>query len=443
MAKIRILVAEDENLVGRDILNMLQGIGYEVVDVVSSGEDAVRVAESASPDLVLMDIVLRGEMDGIAAAERIWDNFAIPVIYLTAYADEKTLQRAKVTEPFGYILKPFDERELQTTIEMAFYKAKMDKKLREREEWLSTILKNIGDGVIATDDDNCVSFMNPLAEKLTGCTQSDALHRPLSDVFAVEDQGGTAGSALRENRLKTRAGEIVPIEQSLSTIPQGKKGTLGHVIVFRNITERVNAEAELKRSWDRLQKALTGTLQAMAMTIELRDPYTAGHQRRVGRLSSAIAQELGLPQDQIEGIRVAGEIHDIGKIYVPAEILSKPGKIVEIEYSIIKNHAQLGYDILKSIEFPWPVAEIVFQHHERLNGSGYPNGLAGENIMLEARIIGIADTVEAMSSHRPYRPAHGIDKALEEIRNNRGLLYDPRIVDVTLKLFLENKFSIE
>jgi PAS domain S-box-containing protein/putative nucleotidyltransferase with HDIG domain len=444
MANIRVLVVEDESLVSRDIHNMLRSLGYQVVGVVSTGEEALRLAESASPDIVLMDIVLKGEIDGIMAAERIWENFGIPVVYLTAYADEPTLQRAKVTEPFGYILKPFDERELQTTIEMAFYKAKMDKALRDREEWLATILGSIADGVIATDADGRVSFMNPRAERLTGWTQSAAVQQPLQDVFSVEtgtEAGDERGVGPLHASLRTKTGVALPIEQSTSPIRRGKNGTQGNVLVFRDITQRRQAEAELKQSWERLQKALAGTVQAMALTIELRDPYTAGHQRRVGRLSSAIATELGLPQDRVEGIRMAGDIHDIGKIYVPAEILSKPGQITEIEYSIIKTHAQVGFDILKSIEFPWPIAQIVLQHHERLDGSGYPNGLKDDKILLEARILSVADVVEAMSSHRPYRPSYGIDKAFEEISLNRGRLYDPQIVDICIKLFAERRFS--
>jgi CheY-like chemotaxis protein len=183
MPKIKVLVVEDESLVAKDIHNMLRGQGYEVVGVLSTGEEALRVMPEAKPDLVLMDIVLKGEMDGIAAAERIWEDHSVPVIYLTAYADETTLSRAKITEPFGYILKPFDERELQTTIEMAFFKAKMDKTLREREEWLSTVLRSIGDGVIAADTEGRVTFLNPLAERLTGRERSEVMGRPLAEIL--------------------------------------------------------------------------------------------------------------------------------------------------------------------------------------------------------------------------------------------------------------------
>jgi PAS domain S-box-containing protein/putative nucleotidyltransferase with HDIG domain len=449
MAKMRILVVEDESLVGRDIHNMLRSLGYDVIDVVSRGEDAVRIAEAEHPDLILMDIVLKGEMDGITAAEQIWDHghSGVPIIYLTAYADESTLARAKLTEPFGYILKPFDERELRTAVEMAFYKARMDSKLRDREEWLATILKSIGDGVIATDFAGRISFLNPLAERLTGWTQDAALDRPAEEVLDIVGDGDadymTPPGTVHESVLRKRTGQIVPIEKSVTMIRPGNRAAIGRVYIFRDITRRKEADAELKDSRDRLEKALAGTVQAMSRTIELRDPYTAGHQRRVGRLSDAIARELGLPFAQVEGVRMSGDIHDIGKIYVPAEILSKPGHITEVEYSIIRNHAQAGYEILKTIDFPWPIAEIVHQHHERLDGSGYPAGLTRDQILLEAKIISVADVVEAMSSHRPYRPAHGIDAALAEIEMFRGKRFDESVVDACLRLFREKRFVFE
>jgi CheY-like chemotaxis protein len=215
MPKIKILVVEDESLVAKDIQNMLRGLGYEVMDVFSTGEEALVALRESDPDLVLVDIVLKGKIDGIVTAERIWETYGIPVIYLTAYADETTLLRAKVTEPFGYILKPFNERELQTTIEMAFYKAKMDKTLREREEWLSTILKSIGDGVIATDIEDRISFMNPLAERLSGWNQSDVLKRLLADILPNQPAapaGPSNGPAPAvENVLTAKGGETIPI----------------------------------------------------------------------------------------------------------------------------------------------------------------------------------------------------------------------------------------
>lgn len=192
---------------------------------------------------------------------------------------------------------------------------------------------------------------------------------------------------------------------------------------------------------EHLERNLLQTVQAIARTLETRDPYTAGHQRRVTELSIAIAREMGLDEQQIEGIRFGATIHDIGKIHIPAEILNRPGQLNEMEFGIIKTHAEVGHEIVKEIDFPWPVADIVYQHHERLDGSGYPQGLKGDEIILEARILAVADVVEAMSSHRPYRPGLGIEAALDEINKNRGKFYDPDITDVCIKLFNEKQFT--
>ena len=211
---------------------------------------------------------------------------------------------------------------------------------------------------------------------------------------------------------------------------------IGAIESIRDITDR-------KNSMDQLRKALGGTVQAIAMVVEAKDPYTAGHQRRVADISRAIATEMGLPPDQTEGIRMAGIIHDIGKVSVPAEILSMPRKLTDLEFSLIKTHAQSGYDILKDIEFPWPIARMVLEHHERINGSGYPNGLVGEQILPESRILAVADVVEAMATYRPYRAALGLSAALEEIAKNRGILYDPEVADACLRLFREKGFTIK
>jgi len=207
------------------------------------------------------------------------------------------------------------------------------------------------------------------------------------------------------------------------------------VVLLEDITER-------KESVNRLRKSLGATIQAMAVTVEARDPYTAGHQHRVADLARSIAAELGLPADQIDGIGMAATIHDLGKISVPAELLSMPRKLTDIEFSLIKTHSRSGYDILKDIEFPWPIARIILEHHERMNGSGYPQGLRGDNILIESRIISVADVVESMASHRPYRASLGIDAALEEIGKYSGILYDDNVVDACLRLFRDKGFQL-
>jgi putative two-component system response regulator len=210
----------------------------------------------------------------------------------------------------------------------------------------------------------------------------------------------------------------------------------------QDITERKRAEEELQLTLESLRKAVGTTIQVMVSAVEARDPYTAGHQIRSADLARTIATEMGLPQDKIDGIRLAGSIHDIGKLSIPAEILSKPSKLTNIEFSLIKEHSRIGYEMLKDVESSWSLAEIVYQHHERMNGSGYPRNLKGDEILIEARIMAVADVVESMASHRPYRPALGIEAALEEIEKNKGILYDDAVADACLRLFREKGFKL-
>ena len=207
--------------------------------------------------------------------------------------------------------------------------------------------------------------------------------------------------------------------------------------------ERKRAGEELRQSYLQLRRTLNETVYALATTAEKRDAFAVGHQQRVTRLACAIAKEMGLSEEQLDGIYMAGMIHDIGKISVPVEVLVKPIPLSDLEHGLMKAHSQVGHDILKTIEFPWPVAQIVLQHHERMDGSGYPQGLSGDDILLEARILAVADLVDIMTSRQPLRLALSIDEALEEITQNRGVLYDPEVVDACLKLFTEKGFTFE
>ena len=201
-----------------------------------------------------------------------------------------------------------------------------------------------------------------------------------------------------------------------------------------NAAERNRMGQELQESFRRLKKGLEDTISVLARAIETRDPYTSGHQKRVSELSCLIGKEIHLPPEQLDGLRLAGLIHDIGKISIPSEILNKPGRLSEVEYNLIKTHSEIAYEILKDIDFPWPIADMVLQHHERLDGTGYPKGLKSDNILLEAKILAVADVVDAMAAHRPYRPSLGVDQALEEITRSRDRLYDSRIVEACLRV---------
>jgi PAS domain S-box-containing protein len=251
------------------------------------------------------------------------------------------------------------------------------------------------------------------------------------------------GSYKDEYRIVGKDGRIIHVKAAGMGLRNRDGKVYKWIGALSDITDQKRTEEELKESLEKLHKAMGGIIKAMTLTVENRDPYTAGHQQRVSSLARVIGQEMGLSKDQIEAIRMAGSVHDLGKISVPVEILSKPRRLSDIEFSLIKIHPQTSYDILKDIEFPWPIAQIVLQHHERINGSGYPAGLKGQEILLEAKVLMVADVVEAISSHRPYRPSKGINAALEEISQNKGILYDPAVVDACLRQFNEKGYAVE
>jgi len=255
----------------------------------------------------------------------------------------------------------------------------------------------------------------------------------LLKVKKLSDERKLAEEALQkahndlESQVKLRTAELAKVNE----------------VLLADIADRKQMEEKLQNTLNSLRKAVSMTITVLVSAIEVRDPYTAGHQRQTANLARAIAAEMGLPLEMADGIRMAGYIHDIGKLSIPAELLSKPSKLSAIEFALIKQHAQSGYEILKDVESPWPLAEMVYQHHERMDGSGYPRNLQGNDIIIEARILAVADVVEAMASHRPYRPSLGIDLALAEIEKNRGIIYDNDVVDACIILFREKGFKLE
>ena len=252
---------------------------------------------------------------------------------------------------------------------------------------------------------------------------------------------GEEGPSEYEICIVRKTGEIRCLQVFRKTILWD--GLLQDQTIYRDITEHKMAEDKVQKTLMSLRSALSGIIQVLSAATEKRDPYTAGHQRRVADLARAIAQELGLVQDRVEGIRVAGVIHDVGKLSIPSEILSKPGRLSKIEYALIQSHPQIGHEILSEVEFPWPIAQIIIQHHERMDGSGYPGRLKGNDILLEARILAVADVIEAMASHRPYRAALGIEAALMEIENGKGVLFDPDVVSACLALFRDKGYVLK
>jgi len=333
--------------------------------------------------------------------------------------------------------------------------------LKESENKYRLLADNVNDVIFVLDMNLNYTYISPSVKILRGYEPEEMMKQPsfetltpsswdlamktLSEVMELEKSEHRKINISRTLQLEMRRkdGTTVWTEAKLSFFRDENQQPVSILGVNRDITERKQAEEKLSQTMENLRKALSGIIQVISDTVETRDPYTAGHQRRVADLAWAIAGEMGLVDDQLEGLVMAGTIHDLGKVSIPAEILSKPSKLTETEYKLIQAHSQIGYDILKGIEFPWPIADMVLQHHERMNGSGYPQGLKGEDILLEARILMVADVVEAMASHRPYRPALGVDAALEEIEKNKGILYDPEVAEVCLGLFREKGFKFE
>jgi PAS domain S-box-containing protein/putative nucleotidyltransferase with HDIG domain len=311
--------------------------------------------------------------------------------------------------------------------------------LKHSQALLNTIVENIPAMVfLKRAEDLRFELFNHAGEQLLGYARGDMLGKNDYDFFPPEQ----ADAFTRRDREVLESRRLVEIpeeritaadgsERWLQTFKVGLYDEAGHPThllgISVDITARKHMADKLHEQGQILEEALEGTVHAVSLAVELRDPYTAGHQRRVAELACAIAREMGLDEDRIRGVRLGAMIHDIGKIGIPAEILSKPSRLTQLEYNIVRAHATMGFDILKDISFPWPVAEIAHQHHERIDGKGYPQGLKGDEIALEARIVGVADVVESMASHRPYRAGLGMPMALDEIEKNCGILYDAEV----------------
>jgi PAS domain S-box-containing protein len=329
-----------------------------------------------------------------------------------------------------------------------------EEKLRESEANYRQLFDN-SPAVIYRVDYKSGKFLkaNDVFCEYFGCRQEEITSLSPFDVL-TEESKKLFGERVEKVAMGLEVPDIVEYEVvnrkgkrwCLQLYIKNVYNTEGHVVaadvVAHDITERKRAEEKLLLTLESLRKAHGATIQVMVSAVEMRDPYTAGHQIRSADIARAIATEMGLSQDKIDGIRMAGSVHDIGKLSIPGEILTKPTKLTNIEFSLIKEHPRSGYEMLKNVESPWPLAEIVYQHHERMNGTGYPRNLKGDEIMIEARIMGVADVVEAMASHRPYRAALGIDVALEEVEKNKGALYDDAVADACLRLFRENGYQL-
>jgi len=404
--KQEILIAEDSPTQAEQLAYLLEKNGF-VVRKAADGRAALELAQAYRPDLIISDIVMP-EMTGYDLASATKKDDALqktPFLLVSSLSDTKDLLLGMQSGADGFVVKPYEEDALMAQVHNVL-----------------AAVETAGD---SKQDDSEVRFGG---ETYRIKTSRREILNFLTNAYET---------AVKNNILLRETKEqLSQLNEYLEEKVEERTKSLN-----QEITERLRAEEELKRSFARMKNTLGGIVRALAVTVEKRDPYTAGHEQRVAQLTRAISEELDLSEERTDSLNIASLLHDIGKIAVPIEILSKPGTINDPEFTLIRFHPQTGHDILKQIDFEGPIAEIVLQHHERYDGSGYPAGLTGENILLEARILAVADTFEAISSHRPYRASRGLDKALLEIMKYRGSHYDPGVVDACIKVFTGRGFD--
>lgn len=345
-------------------------------------------------------------------------------------------------------------QELATLLSITLQRLTSDSRLARSDMLFRAVTENANDAIIVADQEGNIQHWNARAESLFGYSSQEVVFQPISMImpqrFREQHNNGLSrfkrhGQTSKIGRTHqltglTKAGQEFPVELSLSSFVL--EGATSFTCIARDMTEYQRYEEDINTYIEKLNTSLTQTVKVAMAMGEMRDPYTAGHQRRVAEISVGIAAQLDFSEHQLDGMRIAGYLHDIGKIKMPAELLSKPARLSPVEFMLVQEHADAGYDILKDVDFPWPVAEVARQHHERMDGSGYPQGLKGDDILMEARIVAVADVVEAMSSHRPYRAGLGLDAALTEIESGRGTKFDAQVVDACVSLFRDHGFVI-
>lgn len=450
---IRGLLIEDDPADARLIREMVSQVGEETLrlawcDRLSTG--LKRLADG-DVDLVLLDLLLP-DGQGLDTLHRVRGQAPLAaVVVLTGLDDEALAVQSLRQGAQDYLLKGhIESASLMRSIRYAVERKHAEQAIRRSQRDWENIFQSMVTPAMILGPDHAILTINRAALNLVGKVKDKVLGKRCYEVMHGREKpldGCPVEEIIKSHRTETREKtlDILGRTYLLSCTPVlDDAGRLEKVIhIATDVTMLQRAQDGLQTSLQKVQKAMQEIVHAMAMTVEMRDPYTAGHEHRVAKLASALATELGLSQEQIDGLEMAAVIHDLGKIAVPAEILSKPGRLTEMEFGMIKSHSKAGYDVLKSVPLPCPVAQIALQHHERMDGSGYPAGLSGEDIILEARILAVADVVEAMSSHRPYRASLGVDKALEEISQKKGILCDPAAVDACLRLFREKGFKLD
>lgn len=490
----KILVVDDEEQNVAYLETLFKANGFQVT-TARNGVKALEAAREDPPHIIISDILMP-VMDGFVLCKE-WKNDnrlkKIPFVFYTAtYTDPKDQKLALEMGADMFLIKPqepdillnfvqeiltkfrskipkpisgmelSEEEFLQEHNEALF--RKLEKKIRQLEDANRTIKENetkyrsIFDnsvaGIYRTTKEGRFLAVNHAFYRMLGYRSQEEMKSRITNIntqlYVVPEDRVRLLELLAKNhsvqgfetRFYKKDHSIIWIKADVWSLRDINNNILYYEGIAEDITDRVHKEEELKASAEKLRNVMLGTIHVVATIVEHRDPYTAGHQLRVSEIAAAIAEELKLTPHQIEGIKIAGLIHDVGKVSIPTEILVKPGKLTPTERLLVESHAEAGYSILKDIEFPWPILNAIHQHHERMNGSGYPQGLSNEKIVLEARILAIADVVEAMSSHRPYRPALGIHTALAEIEKNKGILYDENAANACLNLFRNKNLKL-
>jgi len=456
---LNVLMIEDSEDDALLLTRALKKNGYEPnIGRVQTARDMSRALESAPWDIILCDF----HMPAFSGTEAIdllkKTGLDIPLIVVSGAIGEETALDCIHRGASDYIMKGNLTRlgmAVQRGLEekaMRGHHRQDEEALRRSEEKYRTILESIGDGYFETDLAGNFTFFNDALQRIWGYAKEELTgmnYRKYTDartakllhqLYSQTYQTGNPGKMM-DYEIIRKDGERLMLQQSFTLLKDSEGAVIGFRGIVRDVSHLKKLEREREETLEKLRQALESTIHAMAVTVESRDPYTAGHQRRVADLAYAMAVEMGLEPDRINGLRMASLIHDLGKISIPTEILTKPTKLTNIEFEIVKTHAQAGYEILKDIVFPWPIARIVLEHHEKMDGSGYPQHLKGDELLPESKILTVADVVEAMASHRPYRPSLSLQAALEEITRNRGILYDTDAVAACLTLFEEKRFS--
>jgi len=404
-----ILVVEDSPVQGELLRRALVGAGYQVITAVN-GAQGLAMVKANHPAAVVSDINMP-VMDGYEMCHRVRQDPALrqtPVLLLTTLSEAADVIRGLNAGADCYVTKPYDMQLLLSSL------AALLAEPPPRDE--------------APLDMTVEIDSHPYEVRAGGRQVLNLLVSTYSN------------AVLKNRELVATQDALNALNDQLEQRVHEKKAALA-LEIREHADLQTRLESERRASAEQLQETYLSTIQAIALALEKRDAYTSGHQRRTSELATAIACEMGLAPDRVEGLRVSGLLHDLGKISVPADILNRTRPLNKSEFALSRSHVQHGYEIVRGIKFPWPVAQIVLQHHERLDGSGYPAGLKGDAILLEARILAVADVVDAMCSHRPQRPALGIDATLEEIAQDRGVLYDAHAVDACIRLFQEKGFA--